>query len=453
MMIRKSWLTIPLFALGLAACGDDDGAAPDASAQPIDALQSDTGLPADASVPDAVPPDAFAADCEPVSGTALTAVIIAAEPDVSQPVFVTSPPGDPRLFVVEKCGTIRIIEDGEVLEQPFLDISYLSDNPRVDCTDSEEGLLGLAFHPGYAENGRFFVNYTEQTDLGDGATRNTVVAEYQVSSEPSVAETEEERIIVFHQPESNHNAGMLAFSPIDGYLYIGTGDGGGAGDPRDNGQDNTTILGSMLRIDVDAGDDEPYAVPASNPYSSSANGPEDPRPEIWAIGLRNPWRYSFDRETGDLYIGDVGQGAWEEVNVQPAGSAGGENYGWNLFEGTSCYPEGETDCDPAGMTMPAVEYPHDDETEDKSVTGGYVYRGQCIPDIRGWYIYADFGSHIVRTFEYRDGEAQDHRQLDGVAPGDFGQRIVSFGEDAAGELYVVSLSPDQIRKIVPAPQE
>lgn len=449
MMFRKSSFTCCLFALWLAACGGDDDGAPDASPQPQppDAAQEE---PVDAGVPDAVPPDAFEADCEPVSGTALTTEIIAAQPDIDTPVFVTSPTGDPRLFVVEKCGAIRIIEDGEVLEEPFLDIGLLSDQPRVDCTGDEEGLLGLAFHPRYAENGRFFVNYTEQP--GDSSTRNTVVAEYEVSSDPSIARTDEKRILVFHQPQANHNAGMLAFSPVDGYLYIGTGDGGGGGDPDDNGQDTTTLLGSMLRIDVDnVGGDAQYAIPSGNPYFTSADGPEDPRPEIWAIGLRNPWRYSFDRETGDLYIGDVGQREWEEIDVQPASSAGGENYGWNVFEGTHCYPEDVTECDPTGMVMPVVEYPHDDETGDKSVTGGYVYRGQCIPDIRGWYLYADFGSHIVRTFEYRDGEAQDHRDL--TEPGEFGVRIVSFGEDAAGELYVVTVSPGQIRKIVPATEE
>ncbi|HWN70268.1 MAG TPA: PQQ-dependent sugar dehydrogenase, partial [Haliangium sp.] len=393
---------------------------------------------------------AYVSDCVPVSGTALTTVVIASEPDIDKPVFVTSPPGDPRLFVVEKCGTIRIIENEQVLAKPFLDISVLAADPehqRVNCDGDEEGLLGMAFHPGYSSNGRFFVNYIEQP--GGNETRNTVVAQYQVSSDRNVAELTEKRIIVFGQPQANHNAGMLAFGP-DGYLYIGTGDGGGAGDPQGNGQNVTAILGSMLRLDVNVAG--AYEIPSSNPFATSADGPTDPRPEIWAKGLRNPWRYSFDRETGDLYIGDVGQGDWEEINVQPASSRGGENYGWDILEGEHCYPDTVTDCNRANMVEPVAEYPHvdvDANHRDKSVTGGYVYRGRCLPDIRGWYFYADYGSARIRSFEYRDGAAQNNRILEGV---NFGERIVSFGEDAAGELYVINMSPDQIRKVVPVQQ-
>jgi glucose/arabinose dehydrogenase len=450
---QSSLLWISLMAAGLMACGDDgNGNTPEDAAQgdgqqpSIDAAPRD-GAPVPPDGPSVPLPDAFVSDCEPVSGTELTTVIIAEEPQVEEPVFVTSPAGDARLFVVEKCGRIKIIEDGAVLEKPFLDIGFQAENPdhrRVDCTGGEEGLLGMAFHPDYSSNGRFFVNYIEQP--GGNNTRNTVVAQYQVTSDGAVADPTEKRIITFAQPRENHNAGMLAFGP-DGYLYIGTGDGGGAGDPDEVGQDETAILGSMLRIDVDGGD--PYAVPSSNPFSSSANGPDDPRPEIWAKGLRNPWRYSFDRMTGDLYIADVGQGEWEEINVQPASSQGGENYGWNEFEGTQCYPPGTTTCDPAGMTMPVAEYAHDDlgtGLEDRSVTGGYVYRGQCMPDIQGWYFYADYSSRRVRAFTYANGQAMDNRVLDV----DFGEDIVSFGEDAAGELYVVNLDPGQIRKIVVA---
>ena len=442
-MFKRHWfyvVSISFLSAGLLACGDDGNSAPRDAASG-DGQQS----PIDGSAPPDAP-SGPAPECEPASGTELTTVVIASGDDVAFPVFVTAPAGDPRLFVVEKCGRIRIIDDGQVVDKPFLDISNLAEDPdhqRVNCDGNEEGLLGMAFHPDYASNGRFFVNYIEQP--GGNETRFTVVAEYRVSSDSNVAEANEERIIRFHQPRSNHNAGMLAFGP-DGYLYIATGDGGGSGDPDDNGQDETTLLGSMLRLDVSAVGT--YGIPADNPYASSANGPEDPRPEIWAIGLRNPWRYSFDRETGDLYIGDVGQGHWEEINVQPASSTGGENYGWNTFEGNHCYPNGTTNCDTAGMTMPVAEYPQadiDDDRRDKSVTGGYVYRGQCIPDIRGWYFYADYGSHRVRTFEYQDGEAQNNRILEGL---DFGENIVSFGEDAAGELYVVNISPSTIRKVV-----
>lgn len=439
------------------ACGDDGNSNPRDAAQgdgqqpPRDGAQPPgDGAPVPVDAPSGPPPDAYVSNCVPASGTELTSVVIASEPEIDKPVYVTSPPGDPRLFVVEQCGRIRIIEGGQVLEKPFLDISLLAENEehrRVDCTSDEEGLLGLVFHPEYSSNGRFFVKYTETP--GGSDTRQNVVAQYLVSSDRNVADLTEKRIIAIPQPQSNHNAGMLAFGP-DGYLYIGTGDGGGAGDPQENGQDPAALLGSMLRLDVNV--DGPYAIPASNPYAGSANGPTDPRPEIWAKGLRNPWRYSFDRETGDLYIGDVGQYEWEEINVQPASSQGGENYGWNIWEGNHCFPDGTTGCDPTGMTMPVAEYPHADvgpNLRDKSVTGGYVYRGQCIPDIRGWYIYADYGSDRIRTFEYTDGRAEGHRILEGV---DFGTRIVSFGEDAGGELYVVNVSPDQIRKVVPVQQ-
>jgi glucose/arabinose dehydrogenase len=449
MLVSGSFL-----AAGPMGCGDDGNDNPRDAAQgdgqpPVDGAQppgDGAAVPVDA--PSGPAPDAYVSDCVPVSGTAITSVVIASEPDIDTPVFVTSPPGDPRLFVVEKCGRIRIIENDQVLEKPFLDIGLLAENPdhqRVNCDGDEEGLLGLAFHPDYAINGRFFVKYTEQP--GDNTTRKNVVAQYQVSSDRNAADPTEKRIMAIPQPQANHNAGMLAFGP-DGYLYIGTGDGGGGGDPQENGQDLTALLGSMLRIDVNVAG--PYAIPASNPHAGSANGPTDPRPEIWAKGLRNPWRYSFDRETGDLYIGDVGQRAWEEIDVQPASSQGGENYGWNIREGNHCYPEDVTICDDTGMTMPVSEYQHvdvDANHRDKSVTGGYVYRGQCIPDIRGWYFYADYGSARVRAFEYRNGQAENNRILEGV---DFGERIVSFGEDAAGELYVVNVSPDQIRRVVPA---
>jgi hypothetical protein len=448
-----------LLGAGLAACGNgkgggrrdggggggggDGGGGKDAAQRDGNAPPPTDGnqqQPPDA--PPGPPPDAFVSDCTPVSGTALATEVVASEPAIDQPVFVTSPPGDPRLFVVERCGVIKVIADGAVLDKPFLDISLISDQPRVDCSSDEEGLLGLAFHPDYRRNGRFFIKYT-RTPPGEG--RRNVVAEYRVSSDPDVADVAEKLIIDIPQPAANHNSGMVAFGP-DGYLYVGTGDGGGSGDQFGNGQNFTTLLAAILRLDVDGGD--PYAIPSSNPYASA--NPAERRPEIWAKGLRNPWRFSFDRETGDLYIGDVGQDVWEEIDVQPASSAGGVNYGWPIYEGTHCFPPSVTDCAPAGMTMPVAEYRHrniDANHRDKSVTGGYVYRGRCIPDIRGWYFYADYGSDIVRAFEYRDGAAQNNREL-GV---NFGERIVSFGEDAAGELYVVTVSPDRVYRVIPAP--
>ncbi|GAB4509695.1 MAG: PQQ-dependent sugar dehydrogenase [Haliangiales bacterium] len=421
--------------------GARDAAAADAAS--IDAA------PIDAAPIDAAPPgDAFPVpSCTPVSGTELTTVVLADETQIRAPVFLTTPPGDGRLFVLDKCGQIRIIAGDEVLEAPFLDLSEPVDDPQVTCDRNEEGLLGLAFHPNYAQNGRFFVNFTEERNGAD--VRNTVIAEYQVSSaDANRADPTGQRLLVFEQPRDNHNGGMLQFGP-DGYLYISVGDGGGSGDPDDNGQDSTTFLGSILRIDVDSRDPgKLYAIPDDNPFADSPDGVTDPRPEIWAIGLRNPWRMSFDRDTGDLYIADVGQLDWEEVNVQPAASAGGENYGWNIFEGTHCYPPDVTGCDPTGLVMPVTEYEHDVERpNDESITGGFVYRGSCIPDIQGWYLYADYGSGAVRTFEFVDGAAQNVRILDL----DFGSGIASFGEDSAGELYIVNLNRDssQVRKIVP----
>ena len=254
--------------------------------------------------------------------------------DLNSPVFVTHA-GDAsgRMFVVEKKGVIAILRDGSRAEQPFLDISDL-----INSSGSEQGLLGLAFHPDYTSNGRFFVYYTASN--GD----NTL-ARYQVSDDPDVADPTSAQVL-FAQPDfaANHNGGMLAFGP-DGYLYVGLGDGGGGGDPQANGQKRSTLLGKLLRLDVNG--DEPYAVPPDNPWSAGA---DQARPEIWAYGLRNPWRFSFDRATGDLYIGDVGQNAYEEIDFQPAGASGGQNYGWNTREGLHCF--GGNTCDASGMIEP-----------------------------------------------------------------------------------------------------
>lgn len=384
--------------------------------------------PDDAHPPSDAEPvrDGPVADCTPVSGTDVGLELVAS--GLSRPVFVSSPPDDARLFILEQPGRIRIFKDGTLLEQPFLDIE-----DQVLSTGNEQGLLGLAFHPEYAQNGRFFINYTAREPRHD-----TVIAEYRVSADPDVAETAEKQLFPtpINQPNSNHNGGMLAFGP-DGYLYIGLGDGGGANDPDETGQDPTSLLGSMLRIDVDGGD--PYGIPSDNPYA----GGGDERPEIWAIGLRNPWRFSFDRDTGDLYIADVGQGDWEEVSVQPASSTGGENYGWNTMEGSSCF-DPEEGCDTTGLTLPAAEYDHGGDR--CSITGGYVYRGTCMPDLQGRYFYADYCSDQVWTFEYAGGQAAELQEL----PGGLGiSKIVSFGEDATGELYVINLDGD-VYRIVPA---
>ena len=346
---------------------------------------------------------------------------VALEPFISgleQPTAVVNArDGSGRLFVTQKTGLARIVQDGSVLDAPFLDLT------DTVSTNSEQGLLGLAFHPDYAENGRFFVNYTR----GDG---DTVIAEYAVSEDANSADPASERILLtIPQPYPNHNGGDLAFGP-DGYLYTGMGDGGAGGDPEGNGQDPDTLLGAMLRIDVDNG--EPYSVPQDNPFASA----EGAAPEVWAYGLRNPWRFSFDRETGDLWIADVGQNAFEEVNMQSADSAGGENYGWNITEGESCFNEANPtapleSCDDENLVGPVLEYPH---SEGRSVTGGYVYRGEAIPALKGFYVYGDFTSGTVW------GAAAQSGGYASTELAESGFNVVAFGEDEAGELYVADFS-------------
>jgi glucose/arabinose dehydrogenase len=346
---------------------------------------------------------------------------------LSRPILVTAPPGDTqRLFVVEQTGLIRVVRDDTLLTVPFLDLTT-----AIVCC-GEQGLLGLAFHPRYAQTGFLYVNYT---DTG-GTTR---VVRYTVSADPDVADAASAFPILSQaQPYANHNGGMLAFGP-DGYLYIGLGDGGSGGDPDGNGQDLGTWLGKMLRLDVDGG--SPYAIPPTNPYAGSTTA----RPEIWASGLRNPWRYSFDRLTGDLYIGDVGQNASEEVDFQPADSRGGENYGWNIMEGTVCYQAG---CSSTGLALPVLSYPNPDD--GCAVTGGYVYRGRSAPALTGAYVYADYCGGWVRSFRLVSGQATDHQDWIALRPG--GQ-ISSFGEDGRGEVYVVKYgnTSGAIYRIVEAP--
>jgi hypothetical protein len=327
---------------------------------------------------------------------------------IPSPVYLTAPPGDARLFIVEQGGRLRIIENGELVETPFLDIR--------DSTvgGGESGLLGLAFHPQYATNGFFYVNYT---DLA-GDTR---IARYQVSPDRNVANpSSADSILYFDQPFSNHNGGHVLFGP-DGMLYIPTGDGGDGGDPFGNGQNPATLLGKILRIDVDGGD--PYAIPPDNPFATSGAG----LPEIWALGLRNPWRVAFDPPSGLLYVADVGQNQWEEVNVQPA-TAAPLNYGWDVMEGAHCFST--TPCNASGLIMPAVEYNHSDGC---SITGGYVYRGAAEPALDGQYFYADLCSGWIRSFRFEGGAAEEHRT---AYPSDIGA-VTSFGLDAAAELYVL----------------
>lgn len=321
--------------------------------------------------------------------------------------------GSGRLFVIEKVGRIRIIQDGQLLETPFMDIVE-----RVGSDGNEQGLLGMAFHPSYTENGFFYVNYTDNN--GD-----TVIARYQVTADPNLADSNSEVGLLFvDQPFRNHNGGGLAFGP-DGYLYAGLGDGGSAGDPNGNGQSLDTLLGKLLRLDVDSA--EPYAIPADNPFGN----------EIWAYGLRNPWRFSFDRANSDLFIGDVGQGNWEEIDYLPAGTPGGTNFGWDYLEGT--HPFEGTPPQDAQLVPPVAEYNHG---EGCSVTGGYVYRGS-MPEWNGIYLYGDYCSTTVWGL-IRSGEGWQNQVLFG-APGS----ITSFGQDEAGEVYIVT-DGGQVLRLIPS---
>lgn len=317
-----------------------------------------------------------------------------------------------RLFVIEKVGRIRVVQDGQLLDTPYLDIT-----DRVGSGGNEQGLLGMVFHPNYTVNGLLFVNYT---DL-DG---DTVIARYRVTGDPNVADPTGEMVLLrVDQPFKNHNGGVLAFGP-DGYLYAGLGDGGSAGDPQGNAQSLDTWLGKILRLDVDSA--EPYAIPADNPFGN----------EIWAYGLRNPWRMSFDRQTGDLYIGDVGQNAWEEINLVSSSTPGGMNFGWDFLEGTHPY-EGSPPQD-AQLVPPEAEYSHSEG--GCSVTGGYVYRG-AMPEWNGIYLYADYCSGIVWGLIHSDGGWQNQVLYSGVG------RITSFGQDEAGEVYLI-LDNGQILRLM-----
>ena len=327
--------------------------------------------------------------------------------------------GSGRLFVVEKRGLIRIVQNGKELAAPFLDI-----RSEVGSQNTEQGLLGLAFHPNYAASGMFFVNYTD----GDG---NTVIAAFHVSAaDPNrAAPSTQVDLLRVHQPYANHNGGGLAFGP-DGYLYIGLGDGGSAGDPLRNGQNLDTLLGKLLRINVDAG--EPYAIPPDNPFASSGG-----LPEIWAYGLRNPWRFSFDRLTGDLYIGDVGQDTWEEVDTVPARMPGGLNFGWSFYEaGHPYHPNPPAD---AVFTFPVAEYSHD---YGCSITGGYVYRGAALPGWQGVYLYGDYCAGTVWGLIQTGPNTWQTQVLFNT-----GARITTFGQDEAGELYLVDYNTGTLYRL------
>jgi len=371
----------------------------------LSACSSDTGT--NPAPPPAPPPP-------PLSGEFSLTVETVAN-GLTRPLYLTAPAGDDRLFIVEQTGRIRIVTNGTVLAAPFLDLSS-----KVSG-GNEQGLLSMAFHPNYAANGFFYVDYTDD----DGDTR---VERYAVSADPDVADGGSAKLILsVPQPLSNHNGGHILFGP-DAMLYVAIGDGGGAGDPQNNGQNAGTLLGTLLRLDVDGGD--PYAIPVDNPFGN----------EIWAIGLRNPWRIAFDPAAGTLYIADVGQASLEEVNVVGDDEAG-LNYGWRIMESSSCFGGGG--CDDAGLVLPVLEYGH---IEGCSVTGGFVYRGSDLPEVVGHYFYSDFCQGFLRSFRF-DGEgatAEVEWDVGGLAS------VLSFGRDAAGELYILS-DNGRVVRLVRAP--
>jgi glucose/arabinose dehydrogenase len=333
---------------------------------------------------------------------------------LEQPLALAVRRGDPALYVAEKIGRVVALRNQDAEPDVVLDLT------GEVSLGSEQGLLGLAFSP----DGLFlYVNYTDTAG-------HTHVTEF--AFDDAGADLGSRRDVLFvEQPFSNHNGGNLVFGP-DGFLYVGLGDGGSAGDPEGNGQSLSTLLGKMLRISPRPSGGDPYEIPADNPFV----GRDGARPEIWAYGLRNPWRYSFDRETGDLWIGDVGQGSREEIDLEPAGSRGGLNFGWDLLEGTLSFEGVEA----PDAVAPVFEYPTGDGT--CAVTGGYVYRGEEIPDLAGAYVFGDFCSGRLEAFVVRGGRAAQHRELGPVVT-----NLASFGEDAAGELYTLSLSGNVYRLV------
>ena len=436
--------TLLLLAFGaVAGCGGDDAARSDAGAGRDGGAAIDAGGgEADAAVgtdggsgdggrtrTDAGPPPPCAAPTLPD----LTTAPIAGDHRFVSPLFVAQAPGAATtLWVVEQAGRIVLVRDGAALPTPFLDI-----RGQVQA-GGERGLLGLAFHPDYASNGRFFVYYTP-VDV-----HANVIAEYHVSADPDVADgSEVARLVEQPDPESNHDGGGLAFGP-DGYLYAGLGDGGGGGDDHGaygNGLNTDILLGKLLRLDVDATAAD-YAA-ATNPFVGGGG-----RPQIWAYGLRNPWRFSFDRDTGDLYIADVGQNEWEEIDVQPASSGGGENYGWRAYEAFTVFDSGNLDR-ATNHTEPILAIRHDGDdllSGACSITGGYVYRGAAIPALRGTYLFGDYCARGVAALRYCDGALQGTALARGLAGA--GAGLASFGEDLAGEIYLVYVRSGDVLKVV-----
>ena len=365
----------------------------------------------------------YAQDAVPAAPDEASVTLVPYASGFDRPLYLThAGDGSGRLFVVEQSGSVWIVTDGQKSATPFLDVSDLISPSVFGGGYTEQGLLGLAFAPDYATSGRFYINYTDTNG-------NTVVARYSVSAhDPNAADPASAvTILTQEQPYPNHNGGQLAFG-ADGYLYIALGDGGAGGDPENRAQNLGMWLGKILRIDVSG---EGYTLPDDNPFV----GIEGALPEIWAYGLRNPWRFSFDTATNDLYIGDVGQGEWEEIDFQPADSTGGENYGWRPLEGTHPYNDEPA---PQNAVMPVAEYSH---SEGISVSAGYVYRGTLLPDLVGVYFYGDFGSGTIWSL-YRDANGAWQNT---VFKQNTGNAISSFGQDENGELYLVNYNGTILR--------
>ncbi|MEJ7729814.1 MAG: PQQ-dependent sugar dehydrogenase [Polyangiaceae bacterium] len=365
-------------------------------------------------------------DCDPPEGSApplkLTPVV---ESGLQGAVFVTVAPGDnSHLYVVEQAGRVRIIENGAVLDPPFLDVAGMIQS------GGEEGLLGLAFHPGYAENGRFFVHYSASQG-GD-----STVMEFKRSADPLVADAAPVQLVLQHPTaQSNHNGGAIELGP-DGFLYIALGDGGAQGDPGCDAMNTANLFGKITRVDVDGAAD-------ANGYPAAPGNPDGAK--YYHIGLRNPWRLSFDACTDDLYIGDVGQNAWEEIDVVPP-AAGAQNFGWPVREALHAYGGYDGSCPvESGFTDPVAEYPHTQQRQFQSVSGGYVYRGSAIPGLRGTYFYADYVTGEIYSFVLAGGAATNPQVL--TADLEAGFHVSSFGQDHQGELYVVDYTSDRILKI------
>ncbi len=402
-------------ALLVAACGGAPG--PIGPTPPVV-----TPAPSPSTTVPAPPPSPPPASTAPATAIGLDPLV----DGLASPLFAgNAGDGSGRLFVIEQEGRIRVIRDGRLVPEPFLDIA-----DRVKA-GGEQGLLGLAFAPTFAADGRFFVDYTDR----DGTT---VVSEFRAPDPAAdrAGAASERTLLRIDQPFANHNGGALAIGP-DGLLWIATGDGGSGGDPQGNGQRLDTLLGKLLRVDPRPAGRAPYAIPADNPFVGNA----DARGEIWAYGLRNPWRFSFDRATRDLWIGDVGQGTWEEVDHWPAGAAPGPNFGWNTMEATHCFRPAEG-CVTDGLVLPVAEYGHD---RGCSITGGYVYRGTAVPGLAGTYLYADYCNGTIWGLDAAADRPADRVLLES------GASVASFGEDEAGELYVVDIAGGRVLRVVAAP--